>query len=424
MHPIHHTFAPLADSTQVRLAWKMLFQPGKWRNGPEKDELKRALSERFNGNAHLFASGRESLLAILKSLRLKQLPSPSGGGTEGGGEEVIIQGYTCIVVPNAIIAAGMTPVYADIDLDTLNLDIEEVERLITPKTRAVICQHTFGIPAFAKRLRDLCDRHSLILIEDCAHIMPDETGPAEIGRHGDVMFFSFGRDKAISGVTGGAAICKRKDICQDLARFEAEAAPISRITIKVLLLYPIIYSIAKPFYGIDFGRAFLVLCMKLKMLVPILTAKEKHGVMNPQFHRMPNACAALALDQFHRLKAINDHRRMLARFYFEELSKRNVPLLLGIQPDLPLQKFPIFIEHATAVRERLKKHNIHLYDGWTGCVICPANCDPETVGYKDGDDPKADMVGQQILNLPTHPTMTLKDAERLVHILTSLLKVR
>lgn len=408
--PIHQTFAPLADRKHVRLAWKMLFRPGQWKEGPHKKQLTQELGTRFGGKVHLFASGRECLLAILKSLRFQK------------DEEVIVQGYTCIVVPNAIIAAGMTPVYADIDPDTLNLDIEEVERLITPKTRAVICQHTFGIPAFTKRLRDLCDHHSLILIEDCAHIMPDENGPTEIGTYGDLMFFSFGRDKSISGVTGGAVICKRPDLCSDLQRFEEEATPIGLVTIKILLLYPIIYTIAKPLYGMGIGRALLVLCAKLKMLVPIVTAKEKQGHMNPQFHRMPNACAALVLDQLHRLRAINDHRRMLTRFYFDALSKHHIPLLLGVQPDLPLQKFPVFIEHATAVREQLRKQNIHLYDGWGGCVICPANSNNEAVGYKDGDDPKADMAGQQILNLPTHPTTTLEQAQHLLDILIPMLR--
>lgn len=410
MRPIHHTFAPLVDTEQVRLSLQLLFQPWTWREGQAKEQLETALGSAFGGKAHLFASGREALLASLQSLKFQK------------DEEVIMQGYTCIVVPNAIIAAGMVPVYADIEPDTLNIDLEEVERLITPKTRAVICQHTFGIPAYTKKLRDLCDRHSLILIEDCAHVMPDASGPEEIGKSGDLLFFSFGRDKAISGVGGGAVVCRNPDLCQDLERLKAEAKALGMVRIKRFLLYPVWYSVAKPLYGFGIGKALLAALAKLHLLVPIVTRQEKQGHMPATLHRMPNACAELALAQFKRLKEINDHRRMLTQIYFDEGTKRGWPLLLGVRPGLPLQKFPLFTEGAERIRQILKKRNIHLHDGWTGCVICPAAAACDAVGYHDGDDPEADMAGQQILTLPTHPDTSLDQAKKLIHALDELLK--
>lgn len=418
--PVHHTFAPLADGKQIRRSLALAFQPWRWKDGPEQTALREALENDFNGSAHLFGSGREALLAILRSLMFQK------------DEEVIVQGYTCVVVPNAVIAAGMVPVFADIERDTLNLDLAEVEKLITPKTRAIVCQHTFGIPAYAQRLRDLCDRHSLILIEDCAHVMPDTKGPAEIGRYGDVLFFSFGRDKAISGVSGGAAVCRRKDICQDLERMSKEAKAHGILVIKRLLQYPVLYAVAKPWYGLGIGKALLATFGKLRMLEPITTRKEKEGVMDATIHRMPNACAILALDQFRRRREINDHRRMLTAFYFEEAIKRGWPdrrspqgeggpMLLGVTSDLPLQKFPLFVNGAEKIRRRLKKKNIHLHDGWTGCVICPPGTDTESVGYKDGQDPDAEFAGQSILSLPTHPDMSLAQAKKLVDTLDRLL---
>jgi dTDP-4-amino-4,6-dideoxygalactose transaminase len=409
MRPIHHIFAPMADKAQVTAAWSLVMKPWRYRDEAPVRQLEQELGKTFGGEAFAFGSGREALLAILQSITLQK------------DEEVIVQGYTCIVVPNAVIAAGMKPVYADIDPDTLNLNPEEVERMITPKTRAIICQHTFGIPAFAAELRKICDRHSLIFIEDCAHVMPDASGPKEIATHGDFLFFSFGRDKAISGVSGGAVICRQKDLCGKVRSLQQTAKPYSLIRIKELLLYPIIYSIAKPIYRIG-GKLFLAFCGKVRLLVPIVTREEKHGRMKEIFHAMPGACASLALLQLHDLKNINDHRRMLTRFYFDELTKHDVPLLLGVTPELPLQKFPLFTKNAEGIRQTLKKQNIYLHDGWTGCVICPANADCDAVGYKDGDDPKADMAGEQILSLPTHPTMTIDDAKRLLTVLIPLLK--
>lgn len=403
--PIHHTFAPLADREQVKLSLKLAFQPSRWKEGPEKQQLEEALGKRFGGVAHLFGSGREALFAILKSLQVQK------------DEEVIVQGYTCVVVPNAIIAASMKPVYADIEPDTLNLDLDEVEQLITPKTRAIICQHTFGIPSYVKKLRDICDRHSLILIEDCAHIMPDAKGPKDVCQYGDVLFFSFGRDKAISGVAGGAAVCRRDDICGDLERMKHDAKPMGILAIKRLLQYPVLYAIARPFYGLGIGKAFLAILRALRMLAPIVTQREKNGAMDTQLHRMPNACAILALQQWSNLERINDHRRMLAAIYFEHGTAKKWPMLLGVTPDLPMQKFPLFVERAQHIRNELKKHNVHLNDGWTGCVICPPSADAEAVGYKDGMDPDADLAGMQILSLPTHPGMTVQQARALAILL-------
>jgi dTDP-4-amino-4,6-dideoxygalactose transaminase len=137
--------------------------------------LKRELEKKFDGTTVLFGSGRESLLALLMSLDAK----PE--------DEVILQGYTCVVVPNAIQAAGLVPVYVDIDQDTLNLSMDTVKEAITPKTRAIICQHTFGVPADTKALRTICDDHKIFFIEDCAHVLPDEKGPSEIGRLGNAQ---------------------------------------------------------------------------------------------------------------------------------------------------------------------------------------------------------------------------------------------
>src|SRR3990167_8963347 len=101
--PVHHTFGPLADGRQRLLAIGLLFQPWKWKCGTDTVTFEHALSSTFGAPTFLFASGRESLLALLRALGI------------GENDEVIVQGYTCIVVPNAIHAAGAIAVYADID---------------------------------------------------------------------------------------------------------------------------------------------------------------------------------------------------------------------------------------------------------------------------------------------------------------------
>ncbi len=401
-HPLHHTFAPLADRRFYLQALGLLLRSWLWKRGDAATDLRGALREKFSADVSLFSSGREGLLALFQSMNI------------GHGDEVIVQAYTCVVVPNAIIAAGAIPVFVDIVKETLSFDPEEVRKAITPKTKAVICQHTFGIPAPLEELRKICDDHRIPLIEDCAHIIPDEHGPDAVGRTGDYVLLSFGRDKAISGVTGGAILSRHTDVSNRLQQLEDGSRDLSLFQIKRLLLYPLLYGIARPLYGLWIGKAFLKLCSLLMILPSIVTAEEKSGHQSSTLHRLPNACAALALDQLRRLRQINDHRRTLTRFYLEQCAEHGWPVLHGIKSDLPLQKFPMFMACAEKIRQSLKKGNIHLHDGWTGCVICPESVDATSCGYRDGDDPRAEEVCQQILSLPTHHTLSLKDAENLV----------
>ncbi|MBI5156233.1 aminotransferase class I/II-fold pyridoxal phosphate-dependent enzyme [Candidatus Peregrinibacteria bacterium] len=408
--PIHHTFAPLGDRRQCVRALLMLFAPWKYRSGESRDILREHLRSAFGAEAFLFSSGRTGLLAVLRAMKLQT------------GDEVIVQGYTCVVVPNAIHAAGGCPVYVDLDPDTLNLDPEETSKAITPRTRAVICQHTFGIPADTERLRALCDQHNIMLIEDCAHSIPDEGGPKEIGRHGDVLLLSFGRDKAISGVSGGAILCRNADLSAALDALTKDTKEMSCWMIARLLCYPLLYGIARPFYGLGIGKVWLKIMSLTRFLIPILTKDEKQGHMPPIIDRMPNALAFLALDQWHRLGALNDHRRLLTRFYLEEGKKRMwLRALPGITPDLPLQKFPLFLRNADHLRTILRRRNIHLSDGWTGCVVCPATVNIDQTHYRPGTGLKAEMACRQILSLPTHPTMTLKQAKQLIQEIEAIL---
>jgi dTDP-4-amino-4,6-dideoxygalactose transaminase len=406
--PIHHIFAPLADRRQRLLALTLSYAPWHYRRGPATDKLRAALEERFGMYTALFSSGREGLLALLRAAEI------------GAGDEVIVQGFTCMVVPNAIRTAGATPVYADIEPDTLTLDVADVERRITPRTKAILCQHTFGIPADTERLRTLCDRHNILLIEDCAHVLPDDPYSV-IGRHGDAMLLSFGRDKAISGVAGGAMLCRDAKCATRLRDSEDHAADLPLTTVIRLLEYPHIYAFARPLYGIGIGKGLLWIAGRLRLLIPILTSDERRGRMDAAVHRIPNVCAALALDQFQRLRTINDHRRMLTRLYAQAFKEKDWPMLDGITPDLPLQKFPLFLENAEAIRRTLKQQNIYLDDGWTGCVICPRTADASAAGYVPGGDPCAEDAARGILSLPTHPGMTPADAHRIVEAIAPFL---
>lgn len=430
--PIHHTFGPHVDRSYLRSTLALSYLPWRYVRGKAGYELKEVLRRTFNAEPTLFASGRQGLLALLKALDVRP------------GHEIIVQGYTCVVVPNAIHAAGAAAVYADIDRDTLNLTKETVEECLTPRTKAVICQHTFGIPAPVKELRELCNKHGIALIEDMAHVIPDKplknispppSGerlglPSEalakvgVGEAGDYLLLSFGRDKAISGIEGGAILSRNPETSRKLKEMERTAQHRGWWEVARLLEYPTrMHSIVRPLSGTILFKPALWIMNRLRLIAPVLTIAEKQGAMSPLLWKMPNACAALALREFKRLATINDRRRTLTDFFLRFGKEHEWPLLRGIVPGLPLQKVPLFVHDAEKKRQLLKKENIHLNDGWTGCVICPVTCNLNNAGYQWGTDPEAEKASEQILSLPTHPTMTMAQALRLAKRLDEILNV-
>ena len=222
----------------------------------------------------LFRTGREGLLALLRAINVRP------------GDEIIIQGYTCVVLPNAIHAAGGTPIYADIDPETLNLTSETIEPLLSPRTKAIICQHTFGIPSPLSALRKFCDTRGIFLIEDCAHTFPDAIETGEIGACGDAVIVSFGRDKGISGISGGAVFTRKEDIGSVVRELEHSALCMRWIDVLALLTYPLrMMWITRPLHGRACNRSIHWILGKIGLIPRITSKDEKHGRMSPKIGR-------------------------------------------------------------------------------------------------------------------------------------------
>ena len=109
----------------------------------------------------------------------------------GPGDEVITTPFTFIATAEAIAYVGAKAVFVDIDPQTLNIDVEQVKRAITPKTKALLPVHLFGQPANLKPLQELAQKHELVLVEDCAQSFGADLGGRKTGAIGDVAAFSF-----------------------------------------------------------------------------------------------------------------------------------------------------------------------------------------------------------------------------------------
>lgn len=126
----------------------------------------------------------------------------------GQGAEVIVPSFAFIAVANAVLQVGATPVFAEIDARTLNLDPESVERAVTPRTRAILAVHTFGIPAAMDKLTEIAQRHGLALVEDACEAIGAQLDGRRAGSFGDLAVLGFYPNKQMTTGEGGAVLTR------------------------------------------------------------------------------------------------------------------------------------------------------------------------------------------------------------------------
>ncbi len=137
----------------------------------------------------------------------------------GPGDEVITTPMTFIASSNCVLYQGGTPVFADIDPQTYNINPDQVERLITPNTRAIIGVDFTGQPVEADRLRQLAVQHQLVFIEDAAHSIGASYKGTRVGKWADMTMFSFHPVKHVTTGEGGIIVTDNEEYYRKLVQF-------------------------------------------------------------------------------------------------------------------------------------------------------------------------------------------------------------
>ena len=409
--PILISLSPNVQRDDLWLALKLLFQPWKWKDG---NSIKK-LEERFSDYLDLeysfsFNSGRSAFLAVLKGLDLES------------GKEVLLQGFTCNAAVNPVLEANLNPIFVDVD-DSLNMDPSDLKKKISKKSKVVVVQHTFGKPADLKEIKKICERHNLILIEDCAHSLEAEFQGKKVGTFGKAAFFSLGRDKVISSVYGGVAVTDDPVLGERIKKYYNNLNQPGSYWIFQQLMHPILTSFAKPLYGISkLGRYLLAAFQKIGLLSKSVASEEKKGQLPSIFPSLlPNALAHLGLNQFEKLEEFNSHREVIADFYNKNLTE--------VEADFPasdsnriFMRYSLLVEKDTnQLLEEAEEVGIFLNDGWRQSPIVPADTDLSQMNYAWGVCPKAEQTAEKIINLPTHPNISLSKARRIVNFLNKKL---
>ncbi len=400
---ISASLSPNTEPEDVLLALRLLCTPWMWKNGMGIAKVEAWFRQYLGVRVAVsFNSGRSAELALLKSFGI------------GRGDEVIVQAFTCVAVPNSVRWMGAVPVFADID-ETYNMDPSDFEKKITKKTKAVIIQHTFGIPAKTDELLGIARKHNLIVIEDCAHALGATYLPRgkagkgkKVGTLGGGAFFSFGRDKVISSIFGGLATIspKFKVESQKLKDYHKKLDTPSFGWIFKQLFHPVAFACILPLYTAGVGKALLVAFQRLGLLSFPVYPEEKFGRQPGDFPaKYPNALALLLLKQLKKLERLNEQRRGTVSLYVPKKS---------ILPGAIYLRFPMMVDDPASYIAKAKKHGI-LLGNWYHHIIDPTGVAYDKIGYTPGSCPRAEQAAKHILNLPTR--ISEKEAKRVVEML-------
>jgi len=414
MKPIFISLSPNFEKDDLKLAFYLLLKPWQWRQFNQKEKELKEKIKNFLGleKVFLFNSGRAGWLAILTALNLEKE------------SEILIQGFTCNAVVNPIIWLGLKPVFVDIEEKTLNMDPEDLKKKITPKSKVVLVQHTFGKPADLETIVKICEKHNLFLIEDCAHCLGTYFQGRLVGTFGKAAFFSFGRDKLISSVFGGAVATNDNSLAQKIEEFQKKLNYPSFFWVFQQISHPILSEfLIKPLYSLNnsLGKLVLIFLQKIGILSKSVSDEEKQGGKpNFLFFRMPGPLIVLLLHQWQKLNRFNDHRQRISKIYedsLKDISSIELPFQNEKQSYL---RYPLLVSQENdtdKILEKARQEKIFLDDGWRKRAVVPSDTSQEKMGYFKNFCPVAEKVSQKIINLPTHINISIEDAKKIVKFL-------
>lgn len=381
-------FNSLGSNYNLSFALKALFTQNQ---DKDRTELKKLLSEKFNGGVILTYKGRQ---AIEIALQLLNLPKDSF---------VAINGFTCFAVYEAINNAGLQVEYIDIEKEDLNFSPGQLDEALkkNPKIKVVIIQNTLGYPAQTEKIAEICGEKKAILIEDLAHSVG--------GKFGDFVVLSFSQDKIIDAVSGGTLIVKNKKYQSRLISFKLEQKDIFKDR-----FYPVFTYLIRNTYFLGLGK---IIHSMLKMFN--LLSKPMDENMKPK--SIAAWYCSLAKEEFENLENNLSHRRKIAKIYSENIDKTilSSKLIKNISNSTNL-RFPIFVNKRANLINFLKKRGIFVSDIWYDAPIAPKKYVRQT-NYK-GQCPNAEKISEVILNLPTHKNISEQDAEKIAHLINQWLK--
>jgi dTDP-4-amino-4,6-dideoxygalactose transaminase len=367
----------------------------------DNDQLVASLEQDYSGIATLTYKAREAMTLGFRELKLPE------------SSKIIVNGYTCFAVEDSITSAGLTPVYADIDPSLFHFGLKELEQAYSEDldSKVVVIQNTYGIGFDIKPIENFCKNNGLILIEDLAHsIGGTYLDGRTMGTIGDMVILSFGRDKVIDTVSGGALIDRR-----DGAREITLTKKISWLTQTVDRLYPLNTWKIRLLYPIKIGIIWQVIAKKIGLLPRAVDWPASVA------HLLPYWYQRRIIYELYHMDDMLLHRREIAMIYQESLPKSMIsPTLTRQSINIgTMIRYPALVKDPVGVLAALREQEIYLADIWYDAPIAPIRFRDKTQ-YKKSSCPNSEDLISKVINLPTHRNISTHIARKIVTILNEV----
>ena len=373
-----------------------------------RDGFARDLQDWFGGTvqAFLYFRGRVALHALCRAIGL------------GPGDEVVMPAFTCVVVPRAFQPLGARAVFIDIDPQTYNTQPEALLAAIGPRTRMVLVQHTFGIPAPTARIVEACRGRDILVVEDACHAFGTEVDGRPAGTVGNAAFLSTQWNKPFTTGLGGILLVRDGDLA---ARVQADRASLARPGIPLdaelavlqlahaALVTPRTHGWAQQMY-----RALT----SLGLVTGSWSSDELAGPLPPGYFcdmgRAQASAGRLAARDFASNVA---HRRRMQQRYRDLLA--GTPF--AIAPDPPgtvLSRYPLRVANKQELLDRAAMAGVEV-GSWFETPLHPMPLSRlRDYGYELGSCPEAERAAREVINLPISVRARESDVERAVRFLS------
>lgn len=360
--------------------------------------------------AFYFYRGRVALYALLKAMGVKE------------GDEVILQAFTCLAVPNPILWLKAVPVYVDIDPNTFNMDVDKLEEKITERTKVIIVQHTYGIPTDMEKVLDIAQKYNLYVIEDSCHTLSSKYMGRLVGLFGDASFYSFEWGKPVIIGLGGCAVVNNTDIQRKVEDIYPDfVLPSRRETLMVHIEYILHYLLVNPTTFWTMRRIYRML-YKSGILVGTFKKEEYKGIeTGDRNKRMSEFHKNLLIKKLKNWDKEEEHRIWVANKYEEFLRTTSItrPILDKNYEPVYL-RYPILAKNKDKVLEEAQKRKIELGDWYISPVHPLTGEDLEFVKYKQGECPVAEEICRKVITLPIHRKINDKEVKRITEFLQEM----
>lgn len=365
---------------------------------PFRSSRKRAAFERAfqdnSGIAHAIAmpTNRAGLFLLLKALELKP------------GDEVLVTGFTCAAVPEPIIQAGGKPVYVDIDPAYLCMGEHSLRKSITERTRAIILQHTFGLPGPVSEAVALARERNIFVIEDCALALCSQKDGQWLGTFADAGVWSFELSKTISAGWGGIVGTSKSKLAERLTVLRDEQGFQSRI-LAVRRMFQAGISALVCHRAAPKFVTWLVLGLGFRMRIFLRSADTPANDT-----RLPaDSLWGSLIHQLGRLDVIREAAHKAAGAYERALADAKCPVPVNWRDHAGtlLIRYPLFVADPQRFCSFFAASGIEV-GRWFNQPVQGAT-EGHDYGYEAGLCPVAEAVSAHIVNLPLHARLAESD---------------